>query len=141
MKNYLKIEVGSRGEIEEVKWFNNKTFKEIVEIGKKEFEDSNEELLSFYKEDGEEEEGLSYIEEFCSFVEKEDVGVEFTLNEESGIGYYREDLVKELVGKDLDDEKNFELIEEVNGRVSGICWMDNFEQKFQNWELIQRSLY
>ena len=87
----------------------------------------NEELLSFYKEDGDEEEGLSYIEEFCSFVEKEDVGVEFSLNEESGIGYYSEDLVKELVGKDLNDEKNFDLIEEVNGKVSGICWMDNFE--------------
>ena len=44
MKNYLKIEVGSRGEIEEVKWFNNKTFEEIVEIGKKEFEDSNDNI-------------------------------------------------------------------------------------------------
>ena len=127
MKNYLKIEVGSRGEIEEVKWFNNKTFEEIVEIGKKEFEDNKEWLLSEYKEDGCEEEGLSYIEEFCSFVIKEDVGVEMSKNEELGCGYYREDLVKELVGKDLDDEKNFELIEEVNGRVSGICWMDNFE--------------
>jgi hypothetical protein len=127
MKNWLKIEVGSRGEIEEVKWFNNKTFEEIVEIGKKEFEDSNEELLSFYKEDGEEEEGLSYIEEFCSFVEKEDVGVELSKNEELGCGYYSEDLVKELVGKDLNDEKNFDLIEEINNKVSGICWMDNFE--------------
>ena len=127
MKNYLKIEVGSRGEIEEVKWFENKTFEEIVEIGKKEFEDYKEELLSGFREDGEEEEGLSYIEEFCSFVIKEDVGVEMSKNEELGCGYYREDLVSELIGKDLDDEKNFELIEEVNGRVSGICWMDNFE--------------
>ena len=32
MKNYLKIEVGSRGEIEEVKWFDNKTYKEIVTL-------------------------------------------------------------------------------------------------------------
>ena len=127
MKNYLKIEVGSRGEIEEVKWFENKTFEEIVEIGKKEFEDNKEELLSFYVEDGEEEEGLSYyIEEFCGFVVKEDVGIEMSKNEELGCGYYREDLVSELVGKDLNDEKNFELIEEVNNRVSGICWMDDF---------------
>ena len=127
MKNWLKIEVGSRGEIEEVKWFNNKTFEEIVEIGNKEFEDYKEELLSGFKEDGEEEEGLCYIEEFCSFVIKKDVGVEMSKNEELGCGYYSEDLVKELVGKDLDDEKNFDLIEEVNSKVSGICWMDNFE--------------
>ena len=124
MKNWLKIEVGSRGEIEEVKWFNNKTFEEIVEIGNKEFEDYKEELLSGFEE---EEEGLCYIEEFCSFVIKKDVGVEMSKNEELGCGYYSEDLVKELVGKDLNDEKNFDLIEEINNKVSGICWMDNFE--------------
>ena len=78
------------------------------------------------KKDGEEEEGLSQIEEFCGFVVKEDVGVEFSKNEELGCGYYREDLVSELVGKDLNDENNFDLIEEVNDRVSGICWMDDF---------------
>jgi hypothetical protein len=126
MKNYLKIEVGSRGEIEEVKWFENKTFEEIVEIGKKEFEEYKEWLLGEYKEDGEEEEGLSYIEEFCSLVVKDNVGVEMSKSEELGCGYYSEDLVKELVGKDLDDERNFDLIEEVNDRVSGICWMDDF---------------
>ena len=126
MKNYLKIEVGSRGEIEEVKWFENKTFEEIVEIGKKEFEEYKEWLLGEYKEDGEEEEGLSYIEEFCSLVVKDNVGVEMSKSEELGCGYYSEDLVKELVGKDLDDERNFELIEEVNNKVSGICWMDDF---------------
>ena len=126
MKNYLKIEVGSRGEIEEVKWFENKTFEEIVEIGKKEFEEYKEWLLGEYKEDGEEEEGLSYIEEFCSLVVKDNVGVEMSKSEELGCGYYSEDLVKELVGKDLDDERNFELIEEINNKVSGICWMDDF---------------
>ena len=126
MKNYLKIEVGSRGEIEEVKWFENKTFEEIVEIGKKEFEEYKEWLLGEYKEDGEEEEGLSYIEEFCSLVVKDNVGVEMSKSEELGCGYYSEDLVKELVGKDLDDERNFNLIEEVNNKVSGICWMDDF---------------
>lgn len=126
MKNYLKIEVGSRGEIEEVKWFENKTFEEIVEIGKKEFEEYKEWLLGEYKKDGEEEEGLSYIEEFCSLVVKDNVGVEMSKSEELGCGYYSEDLVKELVGKDLDDERNFELIEEINNKVSGICWMDDF---------------
>jgi hypothetical protein len=126
MKNYLKIEVGSRGEIEEVKWFENKTFEEIVEIGKKEFEEYKEWLLGEYKKDGEEEEGLSYIEEFCSLVVKDNVGVEMSKSEELGCGYYSEDLVKELVGKDLDGERNFELIEEVNNKVSGICWMDDF---------------
>ena len=127
MKNYLKIEVGSRGEIEEVKWFKNKTFEEIVEIGKKEFEDNKEWMLGEYRKDEEEEEGLSYIEEFCGFVVKDNVGVEMSKNEELGCGYYSEDLVSELIGLDLEDEKNFNLIEEVNGRVSGICWMDNFE--------------
>jgi hypothetical protein len=127
MKNWLKIEVGSRGEIEEVKWFENKTFEEIVEIGKKELEDYKEWLLSEYKEEGEEEEGLSYIEEFCGISIKKDVGIEMSKNEELGCGYYSEDLVSELIGKDLDDKKNFDLIEEINGRVSGICWMDNFE--------------
>jgi len=102
MENYLKLEVGNRGEILEVKWIENKTFEEIVEIGKKELEEYKEWL------------GDGCEEEFCGITIKEDVGiVEMEKDEDLSCGFYREDLVSELVGKDLNDKKNYELIEEV----------------------------
>ena len=116
-KDYLKVEEGSRGEIEYVEWVLGKTFNEIVEIGKKEFDGNVKFLSEDIKEDGE-----LYVEEFCTFVKKKGVGVEFTLTEESSIGYYSEDVVKELRGVNLWSDKNYDLIEEVVNEVRGDCY-------------------
>jgi hypothetical protein len=46
------------------------------------------------------------------------------LNEECGIGYYNESIVRELVGVDLDklNEEGWRIVDNVIDRVNGICF-------------------
>ena len=121
--NYLYVEFGSRGEKEVIEWREDKSFKEIEEIGKEEYEENKEEILNCGEDEEEIEEMEEYIEEFCCYYSKEGVGVEYTLNEECGVGYYNEDVVKELIGVDLDklSEEGWKIVYNVIDRVEGSC--------------------
>lgn len=122
--NYLYVEFGSRGEKEVIEWREDKSFKEIEEIGRGEYVENREEILKG-GEDEEERKGLlEYIEEFCNYSSKEGVGVEYMLNEECGVGYYNEDVVRELREVDLDklNEEGWKMVENVIDRVDGICF-------------------
>ena len=74
--NWLYVEFGIRGEKEEVKWVNDKTFDEIVKIGEEEYE------------------GVEYM-------------------------FYRESVVRELIGVDLDklNEEGWKMVGNVIDRV------------------------
>ncbi len=75
--------------VEEIRWVKDKSYDEIVEIGRKEFEENKKGLLKKKEED--------YVEEFCEWHEKEGFGVEYGLNEEESAGFYREEELKELI--------------------------------------------
>ena len=113
--NWLYVEFGSRGEKEEIKWVNDKTFDEIVKIGEEEYEENRKEIMS--SDDG----GYEYFDEFCCWSSRLDVGVEYMLNEECGVGYYRESVVREVIGVDLDklNEEGWKMVDNIIDRVDG----------------------
>ena len=115
MKKYLKVEFGSRGEIESIDWVN-KTYDKVQEEGAKLYKDFVDEVIDDCEEDD-----IDYVEEYIGdFVfcrRREGVGVEVGLGEEYGISWYDEEYVKEKLGEDWSfsdefkesDEKIFEL--------------------------------
>jgi len=116
VSNYLKVVFGSRGELEVVEWVEGKSFEEIREMGREEFE-INKKWLDMEMEDGGE-----YSEEFCGYSDMKDVGVEYVVNEEESVGYYNENIVKGLIGLDLNDGCNFDKINEIVFDVDGVCF-------------------
>ena len=122
--NWLYVEFGSRGEREVIEWREDKSFKEIEESCKEEYEEGIENILEGGEDEEEKEELLEVIEEFCCYSSKEGVGVEFGLNEECGFGYYNESIVKELRDVDLDklNEEGWKMVDNVIDRINGICF-------------------
>jgi len=120
--NWLYVEFGSRGEKECIEWREG-SYKEIKENSREDFEVYKENMLDEVDEEGVSE-VKEYIEEFCSYSSKEGVGVEYSLNEECGVGYYNESLVRELRDVDLDklNEEGWKMVETVIDRVNGICF-------------------
>ena len=118
--NWLYVEFGSRGEKEVIEWREG-SYREIEERGKDDFEAYKQNLID---ESDEVSETVEYIEEFCMYSSKEGVGVEYSLNEEEGVGYYNESLVRELVGVDLDklNEEGWKMVENVIDKIDGICF-------------------
>ena len=118
--NWLYVEFGSRGEKEVIEWREG-SYKEIEEKGKNDFEAYKENLID---ESWVKESVLEYIEEFCSYSSKEGVGVEYSLNEEESVGWYKESLVRELIGVDLDklNEEGWKIVENVIDKIDGICF-------------------
>jgi len=118
--NWLYVEFGSRGEKEVIEWRKG-SYKEIEEKGKNDFEAYKENLID---ESWVKESVLEYIEEFCSYSSKEGVGVEYSLNEEESVGWYKESLVRELIGVDLDklNEEGWKIVENVIDKIDGICF-------------------
>jgi hypothetical protein len=118
--NWLYVEFGSRGEKEVIEWREG-SYKEIKESSREDFEVYKENLID---ESWVKESVLEYIEEFCMYSSKEGVGVEYSLNEEEGVGYYNESLVRELVGVDLDklNEEGWKMVENVIDKIDGICF-------------------
>jgi len=118
--NWLYVEFGSRGEKEIIEWREG-SFKEIEESSREDFEVYKQNMLD---ESDEEEvsEVKEYIEEFCNYNSKEGVGVEYSLNEEEGVGYYNISLVRELIGVDLDklNEEGWKIVENVIDKIDGI---------------------
>lgn len=123
-KNWLKVVDGCRGEIEEIVWIENKTFDEIVKIGEELVKESVDELLDGCEDDEDREEIKMYIDEFCELSSKEGRGVELSLNEEMGVGFYDEDIVSELKDvnlNELEDERYLEVCGVID-EVVGSCW-------------------
>ena len=116
-----KIEVGSRGEIEEVSWIKDKSFDEIVKIGEKMLKENVDGILSGCDEEDEKVMKL-YVDEFCGISSERGKGVEMSLNEESGVGFYDEEIVSKLKGVDLDDEEKYLEVRGVIDEVVGSCW-------------------
>ena len=106
--NWLLVETGTRGE-KEISWIKNKTYDDIFDLGG----------IDYYYGIG--NYSKEYIEETCNFNSNKDIGLEYNLNDEEWIGYYREDRVKELVGLDLDKEENKDIIYNVIDKVEGTC--------------------
>ena len=122
--NWLYVEFGSRGEREVIEWREGKSFKEIEERGKDDYDEGIDEILKGGEEHDWKVECLEFIEEFCCYSSKEGVGVEYMLNEECGVGYYNESIVKELRDVDLDklNEEGWKMVENVIDRINGICF-------------------
>ena len=120
--NWLYVEFGSRGEKELIEWREG-SYKEIEESSREDFEVYKENMLDEVDEE-EVSEVKEYIEEFCSYSSKEGVGVEYSLNEEEGVGYYNESIVRELIGVDLDklNVEGWKIVENVIDRIDGICF-------------------
>jgi len=118
--NWLYVEFGSRGEKEVIEWREG-SYREIEERGKDDFEAYKQNLID---ESDEVSETVEYIEEFCMYSSKEGVGVEYSLNEEEGVGYYDISLVGELIGVDLDklNEEGWKMVENVIDKIDGICF-------------------
>jgi len=128
--NWLYVEFGSRGEKEIIEWREG-SFKEIEESSREDFEVYKQNMLD---ESDEEEvsEVKEYIEEFCNYNSKEGVGVEYSLNEEEGVGYYNISLVRELIGVDLDklNEEGWKIVENVIDKIDGICFEEFIKDRF-----------
>ena len=86
MKKYLRVDFGSRGELDSIEWVE-KCFDEVKSEGEK-----------MYKDEVDSVEGD--VDEFVFCESKEGVGVEVGLNEECGVGWYDEEYVKEKLGED-----------------------------------------
>ena len=116
IKNYLLVEWGSRGEIDNIEWVKNKSFEEIEKRCKGEY-DENVEM--FLNESGEGNEWVEdYVDEFCYYVKDKENGCGFGKNEEEWVCYYVEDLVEELKGVDLMGEDDYDKVNEVLFDVS-----------------------
>ena len=126
--NWLYVEFGSRGEKEVIEWREG-SYKEIKESSREDFEVYKENLID---ESWVKESVLEYIEEFCMYSSKEGVGVEYSLNEEEGVGYYNESLVRELIGVDLDklNEDGWKIVENVIDKIDGICFEEFVKERF-----------
>jgi hypothetical protein len=118
--NWLYVEFGSRGEKEIIEWREG-SFKEIEESSREDFEVYKQNMLDESDEE-DRESVLEYIKEFCNYNSKEGVGVEYSLNEEEGVGYYNISLVRELTGVDLDklNEEGWKIVENVIDKIDGI---------------------
>ena len=112
-KDYLKVVVGSRGEVEDVSWIRDKSFEEIREIGREIFDKNIKENL--------EGQDKYYIDEFCNWFENCEKGVEFSLDEETSVGFYVENIVKELKDIDFTINKSWDIIDKVFWKVGGCC--------------------
>lgn len=128
--NWLYVEFGSRGEKEVIEWREG-SFKEIEEDGRNDFEVYKQNMLDESDEE-DRESVLEYIEEFCNYSCYEGVGVEYSLNEEEGVGYYNESIVRELIGVDLDklNEEGWKIVENVIDRIDGICFEEFVKERF-----------
>ena len=126
--NWLYVEFGSRGEKEVIEWREG-SYKEIKESSREDFEVYKENLID---ESWVKESVLEYIEEFCMYSSKEGVGVEYSLNEEEGVGYYNESLVRELIGVDLDklNVEGWKIVENVIDKIDGICFEEFVKERF-----------
>jgi hypothetical protein len=128
--NWLYVEFGSRGEKEVIEWREG-NYKEIKENSREDFEVYKENMLDESDEE-DKESVLEYIEEFCMYSSKEGVGVEYSLNEEEGVGYYNESLVRELIGVDLDklNVEGWKIVENVIDKIDGICFEEFVKERF-----------
>ena len=128
--NWLYVEFGSRGEKEIIEWREG-SFKEIEENGRNDFEVYKQNMLDESDEE-DKESVLEYIKEFCNYNSKEGVGVEYSLNEEEGVGYYNISLVRELTGVDLDklNEEGWRIVDNVIDRINGICFEEFIKDRF-----------
>ena len=121
-KDWLKVVDGSRGEIEEVSWIKDKSFDEIVKIGEKILKENVDGLMSCGEDEEDEKVMKLYVDEFCGMSSERGKGVEMSLNEESGVGFYDEEIVSKLKGVDLDDEEKYLEVRGVIDEVVGSCW-------------------
>ena len=128
--NWLYVEFGSRGEKEVIEWREG-NYKDIKESSREDFEVYKENMLDESDEE-DKESVLEYIEEFCNYSSKEGVGVEYSLNEEEGVGYYNISLVRELIGVDLDklNEEGWKIVENVIDKIDGICFEEFIKERF-----------
>ena len=88
-KDYLKVIISSRGEVDGIEWLNNKDFEEIKKISREDWENNIE---------GEDED---YVEEYCNYEVNEGVCVLCVNNEEEYDIYINGDYVEEV--KELSD--------------------------------------
>ena len=121
-KDWLKVVDGSRGEIEEVSWIKDKSFDEIVKIGERMMKENVDGILSDVENEEDVKNVKLYVDEFCGMSSKEGKGVEMSLNEESGVGFYDEGIVSKLKGVDLVDEEKYLEVCGVIDEVVGSCW-------------------
>ena len=121
-KDWLKVVDGSRGEIEEVSWIKDKSFDEIVKISEEILKESVDGLMSCGEDDEDVKNMKLYVDEFCGMSSERGKGVEVSLNEESGVGFYDEEIVSKLKGVDLDDEEKYLEVCGVIDEVVGSCW-------------------
>ena len=121
-KDWLKVVDGSRGEIEEVSWIKDKSFDEIVKIGEEILKENVDGLMSCGEDEEDEKVMKLYVDEFCGMSSERGKGVEMSLNEESGVGFYDEEIVSKLKGVDLDDEEKYLEVRGVIDEVVGSCW-------------------
>ena len=98
MKKYLKVEFGSRGELDNIEWVE-KCFDEVKSEGEKMYKDEVDGMVDECEED-EVDSVERYVDEFVFCESKEGVGVEVGVNEESGVCWYDEEFVKEKLGDD-----------------------------------------
>jgi hypothetical protein len=111
-KMFLKVEGGSRGEVENIEVVNM-SYKEIIEWGLKEVEGLIEECKEYGDED--------YLSEFVYVYEIEGVSVVVGLSEENGIGFYEmegNDELKELERdyEDLESDDIWSILGDIDLR-------------------------
>jgi uncharacterized radical SAM superfamily protein len=121
-KDWLKVVDGSRGEIEEISWVKGKSFDEIVKMSEEILKENVDGLMSGGVDEEDVKNMKLYVDEFCGMSSKEGKGVEMSLNEESGVGFYDEEIVSKLKDVDLDDSEKYLEVCGVIDEVVGSCW-------------------
>ena len=123
--NKISIEVfggSSRGEIEEISWVKGKSFDEIVKMSERILKENVDGLMSGGLDEEDVKSMKLYVDEFCGMSSKKGKGVELSLNEESGVGFYDEEIVSKLKDVDLDDSEKYLEVCGVIDEVVGSCW-------------------
>ena len=117
MKKYLKVEIGSRGEFDNIEWVE-KSFDEVKSEGEKMYKD----VVEMYMNDCDEEVELD--DEFVFCESKEGVGVEVGVNEESGVCWYDDEFVKEKLGDDWSFSDEWSESDDRIWELCGSCFED-----------------
>jgi len=123
-KMFVKVEGGSRGEVEGVEVVNM-SYEEVVEWGLKKVGEVVEEL----EEEGDE------VDEFVSVYGVEGVMVIVGLSEENSVGFYEvegNDKLKELIENydKMDMSEVWDILDEVEEKVEGLKKEFYFGEEF-----------
>jgi hypothetical protein len=123
-KMFVKVEGGSRGEVEGVEVVNM-SYEEVVEWGLKKVGEVVEEL----EEEGDE------VDEFMSVYGVEGVMVIVGLSEENSVGFYEvegNDKLKELIENydKMDMSEVWDILDEVEEKVEGLKKEFYFGEEF-----------